>query len=151
TVAEGLDRPRCWQCGLPYNPYNPDTYAGERTFGRWPFWLPGLWLAVIIGIADYAIIWGTGWMDSALFLAVTFSIGSIRGYATRPSVWAGLLLSVFAIISVTFVVACVGMHGLFCAGTLGLIFLVPALAGCGVGYLVRSYFLESAWDYRRYH
>jgi|GEM_PF-893731 len=146
-----LEQPRCPQCRLPYDPNDPATYTARPMLLRWWFWLPGFCLAVLTGVAAYAFILWNGQMGYALFLGVSFGMGAILGYATRVSVWLTLLLTLLAVPCVVLGLLCLDLSGVFCGLTLGGIFVVPALGGAVVGWLLRVAFRNSSWDYRRYY
>src|SRR4029077_16052629 len=89
-------------------------------------------------------------MGYALFFGVPFAVGGLLGYGTRVSFWVTLLLSLLAISCVAFILVTMNLSGIFCGLTLGLIFLVPALFGCVVGWIVRITTGNAAWDNRRF-
>lgn len=153
--TDTFQRPICPECRLPYNPANPETYATAPR-QRWLFWLALAILLFINGCLTYIVIL---WMEqtdpasqlgSALFLAVPFSLGALLGYLTRPGVWGGVLLSIFAVLVLASVMFLIGLHGAFCFLTLGAFAVIPAVVGAVFGWALRRIFYRSAWDGRRY-
>ena len=66
---------KCLRCGLMYDPARPETYVGKRMPMRWRFWVQFLVVAIVVGVASYAIIFQNGTMGYALFFGVPFAIG----------------------------------------------------------------------------
>src|SRR5256885_2313689 len=79
---------RCPECSRDYDLSDPATYSLKPPFVGWVFWLPGLTLAAVTGIALTAIVafpmgnWG--W---PLWLSVPFAAGCILGYRLRASAY----------------------------------------------------------------
>jgi hypothetical protein len=90
-------------------------------------------------------------MGLSLFLVVPLCVGATLGYTTPPRLWLGLLLSVFAIAWIVLILVTMGVAGIFCGWTLGLIFLTPTLLGCGVGWGLRLLLKGGSDDRRRYY
>jgi hypothetical protein len=141
---------KCVRCGLAYDPARPETYLGQRMPMRWRFWVPFFVVAIVAGVASYGIIFQNGTMGYALFFGVPFAIGGFLGYGTRVSFWMTLLLSLLAIACVVCALLAMDFSGIFCGLTLGLFFLVPALVGCGVGWILKVATRDAAWDNRRF-
>jgi hypothetical protein len=133
-----------------YDPNRSETYLSHLMPLRWRLWVPVLVVAILAGVSTYAIIYQNGTMGYALFLAVPFAVGGFLGYGTRVSTWATLLLSLLATACVVFALVTMNLSGIFCGLTLGLIFLVPVLVGCVVGWIVRVATRDAAWDNRRF-
>ncbi len=147
--ADESPQPHCPRCGLAYNPFDRFTYATSPVLSRWKWTLLGFVLAVITGVATYAVIVllafnGSTVLGYGAFFGVPFAVGALLGYFTRPSVWLALLLSLFAILCITMTLCSMNLSGLFCGMMLGLIFLGPALVGVLVGAGLRVLFPRSA-------
>lgn len=151
-----LEQPRCPDCRLPYNPADSSTWDTRLPARRWLVPLVILGLVIGYGMLAYVAIFALDQSDvqaqlgTALFLAVPFTVGALLGYLTRPGIWLALLGSLFAVLCIISAIFCMGLHGLFCGATLGVIFLGPALVGALVGWLLRVTFPAVAWDSRRY-
>src|SRR5262245_58748798 len=50
----GDDAPRCPECELPYNPFDPTTFDRLPPPNRWKFRLSALALTILYGITAYA-------------------------------------------------------------------------------------------------
>ncbi len=77
---------RCPRCLLQFNPDDPQTYAADRErFQRLKFWLPGVGLAVVVGVGSYAVLALTGERSVALFVAVPMAFAFLlhRPYKSR--------------------------------------------------------------------
>jgi hypothetical protein len=149
-------QPHCPRCGSPYNPFDRRTYAASPALSCWKWAIPGFVLAVFVGVATYALLVlqaDRGWavLGYAAFFGVPFAVGALLGYFTRPSVWLALLLSLFAILCITFLLCTLNLSGLFCGAALGVIFLIPAFAGVLAGAGLRLLLPKSAWDHRRWY
>jgi hypothetical protein len=148
--------PRCRRCRLPYNPSDPRTYATNTALPPWKWAVLGFVLAVVTGVATYALIvlqadQGLAVLGYAAFFGVPLAVGALLGYFTRPSVWLAVLLSLFAVVCITFLLCSMQMSGLFCGAMLGLIFLGPAFVGVLLGAGLRWMFPRAAWDHRRWY
>jgi hypothetical protein len=117
---------------------------------RWKFWFPGFALAVASGAISYAVVFLSGEMGFALFVAVPVSFSAILGYATNARFWSVLFLSIIVIAGVVFLIVSMNFAGLFCGLTLGGIFLFPVLVGCGLGWALKLALQNSSWDQRHF-
>jgi hypothetical protein len=124
-------------------------------FMGWQLWLPGLLLAILVGVVTYTAIFLVAarqhTMGASLFLVVPVSVGAILGYTTRPRFWSLLLLSILAIACIVCIIVTMNLAGIFCGVTLGLVFLLPTLAGCGLGWMLRVMLKGGFDDQRRYY
>ena len=141
---------KCPRCGLPYMPDDPVTYATRPRRWQWNLWVPGLLIAVLAGVLAYARAVDQDVLGATAFFGVPFAVGMILGFTTRVRFWLTLALSLFAIACIAFALVSMSVSGLFCGAMLGAIFLVPALVGAGVGWIVRLVAREAAWDRRRF-
>ena len=93
----GLPEPRCPECGRAFDLTDPSTYSTKPPLIRWRLWLPGLLLAIGLGLVIFLVIivggLGIGW---AATLAAPACIGIILGYRcrVRPLAYVLLILTV---------------------------------------------------------
>jgi len=144
----GRGEGRCEACGLTYDAADSETFAWRPVFRRWKFWLPGFCLSVLSGMISYAVCLQQGDLGAALFVAVPVSMGAILGYATRFNIWGVKLLVLAAIANVVLGLVSMSFAGFFCGMTLFIIFLVPAMIGATLGYVLRLLLERSRWDQR---
>jgi hypothetical protein len=101
-------------------------------------------------VISYAIIFLSGEMGPSLFICVPVSFAAILGYGTRVRFWSLLILSLIAIAGVVFLIIEMSFAGMFCGLTLATIFLVPAMIGAVLGWLLKLALKNSRWDQRQY-
>jgi hypothetical protein len=153
--ADAAHGPRCVRCGLPYNPLDRRSFATSSRALR-VRWIAAFVLAVGTGVFTYGQIvlgadQGLTVLGYSAFFGVPLAVGAVLGYLTQPSIWLALLLSLFAIVCITFFLCSLQLSGLFCGATLGIIFLGPAFVGVLLGAGLRLVFRRSAWDQRRWY
>ena len=141
---------KCRDCGLQFDWGNGATYSSRPRFLAPRFWFPAFCLAVVSGVISYAIVMKTGEMGFALFVSVPVSFGAIIGFGTRSGRFLAVLLGLVAVLSVVLAIVTVNLAGFFCGATLGIIFILPALLGVLLGFLLRVFLSHTRWDQRRY-
>jgi hypothetical protein len=134
TEIEANEPPDCGQCGLQFNPNDPDTYRTTQMPLRWKSWLPGLLLSVVIGVGTYSLVLQTGEMGWALFFAVPVSFGAILGYTVRGHLVWILALSVVATLFVAMLLYAADQTGAFCGLILAIVLIFPAMFGAVMGW-----------------
>ncbi len=151
--------PRCSRCLQRYDPADPSTFRDRPMFIRWKFWLPGLLLAVVPGIATYVVLLtmaegqkdrGEAALGLSVFFVLPFSCGALMGYFT-PMAFA--ILSVLcvpaALLIVIGLIRC-GASGIAC-GMLGVaVFIAPMIVGVASGVILRKALHCSRWDQRHF-
>jgi hypothetical protein len=141
----------CRSCGRTYDPANPASYRTAPAFLGWPFWAPAFFLAMLCGVASYAVVLTTGTeLGAALFVSVPASFGAILGYATRVRLWVALALGLVLIPGVIISLVTLDLTGVFCGVTLGAIFFGPVMLGIVAGWLLRICLRATRWSQRQY-
>lgn len=127
----------------PSPPVMPD-------YRPWVYHLPGILGAAVSGLLAYCVLFLTGEMGTALFVAVPISVGAFLGYHVR----IGPLLSFAAVLvvvtSVVFSVISLNFAGIFCGITLGIVFLAPACVGVLIGAALVMVLKRSNFSQSRY-
>jgi hypothetical protein len=147
-VLSGLAELRCPECSRPFHPSNPSTFTTKPPFLAWRFWLPGLSLSVLGGMAIACALLYWGNWGAALWIAVPFSAGSILGYRVR-SRWIVLVLLTIAIT----LCLCMGMitldiAGIYCGMALAGIFLGLVFVGVVLGAVLRTILKHTGFSQR---
>ena len=147
----GLTEPRCPECGRPFDLADPSTYSTKPPLIRWRLWLPGLLLAIGLGLAIFLVITvaglGIGW---AATLATPVCIGSILGYRCRVRPVAYGLLVLTALSGIFVALFSASVTGLYCSVIAFCVTFGPMLAGAFVGVLLRWGLKESGFSQRSY-
>ncbi|QDU93338.1 MFS transporter [Lignipirellula cremea] len=139
----------CWKCGEPFDLEDPHTWATERVYVWWKFWLPCFLLATGSGILSYAICLQLGDLGLALFVAVPLSIGTVVGYGVPGHTWVVGCLGFLVLGSVVGGLLVLDLSGLFCGFILFGVFLIPVIAGVSLGLVLRSILTEIVpWNQR---
>lgn len=147
----GLAERRCPECGRPFDLADPTTYSTKPPLVRWRLWLPGLVLAMGMGLVVYLVVFiaglGIGW---AATLAVPVCIGIILGYLCRVRPVAYVLLVLTALTGIIVVLFSLDLSGLICSVIAFCVAFGPMLAGAFVGKLLRWRLKESGFSQRSY-
>ncbi|MCI0366544.1 MAG: hypothetical protein L0219_21995 [Phycisphaerales bacterium] len=149
-VLQNLTESRCPECGREFDLDNPSTYTLKPPFLAWKFWLPGLSLAIIGGIAGAALMLEAGNWGWPLWFGVPFAAGSLLGYRLRCK-WF-----IIAVMILTTVVSmCVGMMamqvaGIYCGIALVGIFLGPLFIGTVLGTILRLILKRTPFNQKWY-
>jgi hypothetical protein len=150
ALPGGVQASACPRCGREYDPHDPLTFRTTPRFRAVRYWLPGLSLAVIAGVASYAVILRSDSNGVALFLAVPVSVGAVLGYGARARTGMTLVLCVLAVSLVAFALVALGFAGLFCGAVGAAVLVVPALLGVLLGTALRVSLKISRWSQRFY-
>jgi hypothetical protein len=151
-VLDGLDSPRCPECGREFDRNNPATYSFYPPLVRWKLWLPGVLTGLIGGFIVFALLEALfGFRGLGLWFGVPFAISAIACYRTR---YAGLaiflVICALCLIGTMLGLVIFGVAGIFClfvlAGVLGL----PVFVGGSIGFLVRVIIKDSRFSQRHY-
>jgi hypothetical protein len=146
---DGLNEPRCPECGRTFDPQDPTTYTRRPPFVFWTYWLPGMALSLACGfvcLTFFALIGDIGW---AATLGVPLAMGSLIGYGVRFNSIGCLLaagLGVLAALAASLMV----MHpaAVFCIAVITGLFTVPLAVGVGVGLTLRVWLKHTRFSQR---
>lgn len=145
----GLPEPRCPECGRAFDLTDPSTYSTKPPLIRWRLWLPGLLLAIGLGVVIFLAILvgglGIGW---AWTLATPVCIGIILGYRCRVRSLAYILLVLTALIGIFVALFSLQVTGLVCSLIACCVTFGPMLAGALLGKLLRWRLKESGFSQR---
>ena len=120
-VLEGLEEPRCPECGNPFDLADPRTYSTKPLFVRWKFWLPGFLLAAGAGAALYVVLVLLAGWNVAVTLVAPFCIGAIVGYGCRVRLFVRVLFSLAALAIIVCALASLSLVGAFCGSVLAVV------------------------------
>lgn len=149
-VLDHLPTDQCPECGRAFDPHDPSTYTIKPPFVWWRYWLPGFGLAVVLGLAAYALlipVTGFGW---AVTLAVPVLVGGVVGYSVRLGWWAAVTVGVLASLACVVGVASGGAAGVFCMLVLTAMAFLPVGLSVTAGILFRAMLKRSRWDQRHW-
>lgn len=149
-VLDYLPTPQCPECGLPFDPADPQTYLTKPPFVWWRYWAPGVLLAVAVGLVSYAVlipIFGFGWSAT---LAVPVSVGGAVGYGVSMRRWTLPMFGMLAMLCVVGGAASAGAAGVFCGLILTVMSLVPIGVGVIAGLVLRDRLRVSRWEHRHW-
>jgi Polyketide cyclase / dehydrase and lipid transport len=141
---------RCPRCGLAFDPEDPETYRTHPRFSAVRYWLPGLALAVALGVSSYAAISSQGNMGFALFVAVPFAVGALLGYAVAVHLLLTFVLGVLAIGLIVLPLVLFGFSGIFCGLIGGLVIAGPIFIGILAGSFLRAALKLTRYSQRHY-
>jgi hypothetical protein len=136
-VLTGLTEPRCPECGARFDPADTRTFTFKPPLLRWRLWGPGLALALVLGVAQAAILIYYGSFGWALVFAVPLAVGTILGYGVRARHFVSALLAMIVVPALIFGLITLDQAGLFCGFALTGLFLGPALVGALAGAALR--------------
>ena len=147
----GLTQPRCPECGRPFDLTDPSTYSTKPPFVRWRLWLPGLLLAVGLGLVVFLVIIVSGLrIGFAATLAAPVCIGIVLGYRCRVRPLAYVLLVLTALTGIFVALFSLRVTGLFCSVIAFSVAFGPMLAGAFAGMLLRWRLKKSGFSQRSY-
>lgn len=148
--------PRCPQCGLQFDPARPETWSPTPPLPprlSEPGVIAILVFACVLGIALYSIILWQHNMGWALFFAIPISLGMIVGFLVPAQKWAMSWLILVLIGSVVAGLFGMGIVGIFCGVTVGLVFVLPMALGAWMGKKLRFLLVKkgmNVWGGQRY-
>jgi hypothetical protein len=149
-ILTGLQKGQCPECGAPFDLDDRATFTAKPPFLFWRYWLPGLLLAICLGIFLYAIVVMLAGWGLAATLVVPFAIGSILGYGCRVRIVVQIILAIIAIGAIALGLFMMSMAGVFCTLVLAGVAFGPALIGMGVGAWLRATLRRSRFQQRDY-
>jgi hypothetical protein len=147
-VLENLPGSRCPECGTPFDFDDPDTYTLKPPLVRWRFWLPGLTLAVVGGMASYLVVLGLAGFGAASTLVLPACVGAIIGYSCRVRMFLIILLGLIALAGMCMGLFTLSLVSLYCGLILAGIALGPLIIGTVCGMLLRLALKRSRFDQR---
>ncbi len=137
-ILDGLPEPRCPECGLVFDPADPNTWTNKLPFVWWKYWLPGFLLAIVVGILSFSFLlpaYGYGW---TVTLVTPLCIGAITGYACRVRTFFIVLLAMMVVFVVITGLGSRNILGLFCGCSFGGVVVGPAILGGLLGAMLRN-------------
>lgn len=136
-ILEGLPESRCPECGQTFDPADSITWTTKTPFIWWDFWLPGILLAIVVGIISVVILlplYGYGW---AAAVVTPLCIGAIVGYSCRVRTFFIVLLSMVGVFAVLLGLSSANVLGVLCGLVYGGIAVGPAIIGGIIGAILR--------------
>ncbi|HPF38220.1 MAG TPA: SRPBCC family protein [Phycisphaerae bacterium] len=149
-TLEGLESARCPECGEPFDFGDPTTFTVRPPFLFWRFWLPGLGLAVGLGVVMLALLLSVGSTGWGLTIAAPVVIGSLIGYRCRVHVAINVLLVISGLVGVVISLVTLHISGMLCAIVSFLVLLAPTLIGTLLGVALRNRLKRSDFPQRLY-
>lgn len=149
-VLEGLEEPRCPECGRSFDLYDASTFTRKPPYVWWKLWLPGLIQAMIFGVVSMAILALLGQWGWALWVGVPLAAGCLLGYRFSA---AWILMPALAITLVATMVLSamlLNLAGTFCGLILSGIFLGPICGGAVAGLILRLVLKASRYEQSAY-
>lgn len=139
-TLEGLPSPgQCPECGRGFDLADASTFLDHAPFVGWRFWLPGLILAVAIGLGimlTSVFVFGAwGW---SVWVAAPLMGAAIIGYGCRVKRWILPLLGIVLGGCMIFGLISASLAGVYCGLILGAIVFVPILIGILLGFSLRE-------------
>src|SRR5262245_439217 len=149
-VLIGLPAGRCPECARPFDPADPASWTLRLPFVRWKFWLPGVAVAFLGGLAVLATLALTHQVGASVTLGTPFCIGIIVGYATRFRVLGMTLVILTVLIGIFVALVSMNAAGLLCTAMSLLVLGPPALVGGFCGFALRRYLKRTQFSQRAY-
>ena len=149
-LLERLEEPRCPECGRPFDPADPATFTRLPGFLFWKYWMPGVALAAVAGLASFAVFIAAGATGWAFTLATPVMIGALIGYGVRARWLAAATAALPVLGAIIMATVFARIEGTFCGAILGAIAIVPLLFGAVCGIVLRMTLKNTTFSQRWY-
>ena len=134
----GLAEPRCPECGRPFDPAKPTTFTALPPFLFWAYWLPGVGLATVAGLAVLAVFTAYGALGWGFTIGGPAMVGCLLGYGVRAKYVTVAAATLPVLGAILVVLVSQKIEGTFCGCIMGGIAIVPLGVGAGVGTALRQ-------------
>lgn len=147
---DGLDTPRCPECGYEFDPRVGSTYTYRAPFVFWVYWLPAVGLAFVSALITLLVFALSGNIGFGATLGVPFAVGAVIGYGSRLPIALAVLAALGVIGAVVFTIIVGHPVALICGLVFAVAALVPAIFGAITGTILRlvlkdSRFSQAEW------
>ena len=149
-ALEHLAADRCPECGRPFDPGDPASFTRLPGFLWWKYWAPAVGLAVLAGLASFALFLGMGVTGWGFTLATPVMVGALIGYGVRARWLAVVAVSLPVLGAIVVVSVAARVEGAFCGAILGAIAIVPMMFGALAGIILRQSLKQTRFGQRWY-